>query len=432
MRRIQRIWLVLTGAALAAPMSGRAAAESFDSGFYTRGIETANYMDQGGAVFDPYYVPVKTGALLPRVTLAVTHEDNVFLEPEDGTAATSINLDAGLLALWGRPGDNHLYADYGLGLPLYNSEDAVSDRPSHLLRLGAVYHTPRSQINAQAGFRHLEDLDTVVGARVVKQDYFGDLNGEYRISGKSSVGLVGRAERHEYDAEDYVDYDRYYGGGRLYHRLTPKSEGFVQAGLGRDEPQEPADSASGADFHDLALGVRGKQSPKFSSIGRVGYMWRNYDDELRGNFEHWTASLEARSCPFGLTTFTGELYADVRPAADETGYDTVDQGVVGSASRRLFFERLRGNASVTLGRIDYRGGPDATVSSDSTSPIYNGRSDDYWGFTLGLDWWTKQHCSLGLAYSYMQRDGSREADAEMQQATSYEYGRWTFRASWNY
>ncbi len=431
MRQRILIWFLLAGAAGAAPLSVWAALDSYASGFYTRGVETAFYLDQGGAVFDPFYMPVKTGALLPRVTLSVSHEDNVFLDPEDGTAATSVNLAPGLLAIWGRPADNHLYADYGLGIPLYNSEEEVSDRPSHLLRLGAVYRTPKSQINGQFGYRHLEELDAVVGARVLKRDYFADLSAEHRISGKSSLGGLGRAERHDFDAEDYVDYDRYYGGGRLYHRLTPKSEGFVQAGLGRDEPRDATDAASGADYHDLALGVRGKQSPKFSSSGRVGYMWRTYDDQARGSFEHWIAALEARSSPFGLTAFSAELYADVRPAADEAGLDTVDQGVVVSAARRLFSERLRGNASVTLGRIDYHGG-EAEPAAGAAPLAFDGRSDNYWGFTLGVDWWTKQHFSLGLAYSYMQRDGSQDADAELQEATSYEYGRWTLRASWNY
>ena len=69
---------------------------------------------------------------------------------------------------------------------------------------------------------------------------------------------------------------------------------------------------------------------------------------------------------------------------------------------------------------------------DDDGRVFDGRSDDYWGFSLGLDWWTRQHCSFGLAYSYQQRDGSREADAETQETTSYEYGRWIFRASWNY
>ena len=430
MRKVRSILGLLAGIALLPPVIGLAAGDGFASGFYTRGIDAAYYMDQGGAVVDPFYVPVQTGAILPRVSLAVTHEDNVFLDPEDGQEGTAVTLVPGLMALWGRPSGNYTYADYGLSLPIYQSEEDQNDQPSHMLRLGAVYRKPKSQLNGQFGFRHLEDLDTVVGARIVKRDYFVDVNAEHRISGKTSLGALGRAERFEFDDDSYVEYDRYYGAGRAYYRATAKSDVFAQGGLGRDEPRQSIHSASAADFYDLSLGVRGKQSPKFNSSGRVGYMWRTYDDESRDDYAHWTASLKAESRPFGLATFGAEMYADVRPAVDADGFDAVDQGVVGSVSRRLFVERLRGNASVTLGRVDYSGQGGASDGEDGG--VYDGRRDDYWGFTLGVDWWVKKHFSIGLAYSYMERDGSQDAGSEAQEATSYEYGRWTLRASWNY
>lgn len=430
MRNVRAILGLLAGVVFPAPAVVMAASDGFASGFYTRGIDAAAYMDQAGGMAEPFYVPAKTGALLPRVSLVATHEDNASLDPEDGEDGTTVTLAPGLLALWGRPAGNHVYADYGANLPIYQSEEELDDEPSHLLRLGAVYRKPKSQLSGQFGFRRLEDLDTAVGARIAKQDVFADLNAEHRVSGKTSLGALGRAERHEFDSEGYVEYDRYYGAGRAYYRATPKSEVFAQGGLGRDEPRESRHASSAADFCDLSLGVRGKQSPKFNSTGRLGYMWRSYGDAARDDYAHWIASLKAESRPFGLTTFGAEVYADVRPAVDADGFDAVDQGVVGSVSRRLFVERLRGNASATLGRIDYSGGNGTADSQDSA--VYDGRSDEYWGFTLGVDWWSKKHFSVGLAYSYMERNGSQDADSDAREATSYEYGRWTLRASWNY
>ena len=423
----------LAGALWALPAAGLSAGGSFAAGFYTRGIEAATYMDQGAAVADPFYVPAKAGTILPRVSLAVAHEDNVFLDPDEPKSGTSVSLAPGLLALWGRPTDNHLYADYGLVIPIYESAREMSDRPSHLLRLGGLYQTGKSQIRGELGYRALEDVDAAVGARIAQQDLFADVNLEHRISGKSSAGALGRFERHLFDSDRYREYDRLYGAGRYYRRASAKSEVFVQAGLGRDEPLEPIHASGAADFHDVSLGLRGKHSPKFNSSGRFGYMWRTYDEEAREDFAHWIAAWKAESNPFGLSTFSLELYADVRPAIDAEGVDVVDQGVVGSVSRRLFVERLRGNASVTLGRIDYSGGGAAGGGADEDeSLVRDGRRDDYWGFSLGVDWWTRQHMSLGLAYSYMERNGSRNGDEAAQDATSYEQGRWTFRASWNY
>ncbi len=426
MKRIAAIWFALAGAVFAAPTLGMAADDGYAAGFYTRGVDAASYIDQGGAVVDPFYVPAKTGALLPRVSLAIARDDNVFLDATNQTVGTTISLAPGLLAIWGRPADNHVYADYGLILPLYESEEGLNDQPSHLLRLGSVYRTGKSQIQGQVGFRRLEDVDTVVGARVAKRDLSADLGVEHRISGKSSLGLQGRAEMHEFDAENYLDYNRYYGAGRLYHRVSPKSQMFVQGGLGRDDPRQPEDRAAAADFYDLSLGVRGKQSPKFNAAGRVGYMWRRYDEESRDDYAHWIASLKAESAPFGLATFTGELYADIRPAVDADAVDVVDQGVVFGANRRLFSERLRGNASATFGQIDYSGG--AVPEGGGL----DGRTDRYWGFSVGVDWWSKERFSVGVAYSYMRRDGDVEGSAETRDSTSYEQGRWTLRASWNY
>ncbi len=433
MKRVLCILSCLTGAVLAMPATGLALSDSYSAGFYTRGVDAASYIDQSGAVIDPFYLPAKTWAFLPRISLAVTHEDNVFLEPQGTNAATYVEVVPGLLTIWGRPAGNHLFADYGLILPIYESEQGVNDNPSHLLRLGAVYQTGRSQVGGQVGYRQLEDVDAVVGARIAKQDYIGDLSVEHRVTGKSSVGALGRLERHTFDSDDYADYDHYYGAGRYYRRVSAKSQAFLQAGVGRDDPLEEKDADIGADFYDLSLGLQGQQSPKFNTSGRVGYMWRQYDEETRDHFEHWIASLQAESTPFGLTIFSAELYADIRPAIDSDPTDTVDQGVVGRISRRLFIERLRGNASITFGRVDYTGQPpDGSIEAGGDPLVYDGRRDGYWGFSLGVDWWTKNQFSIGLDYAYTEREGSRNAGDELQDATSYEAGRWNLRASWNY
>lgn len=432
MNKIMGKWVWLAGL-LALPPAGRAAVDSYTSGFYTRGVDTASYLDQGG-ILDPFYLPAREVSLVPRVTLEVVHEDNIFLDPDDPDVGTSVNLIPGVLGIWGRPAGNYLYGDYGLVLPLYTSNSAMDDGISHLARLGALYREGKSQIQAELGYRLLtESVDNVVGARIGKQDYIADVNGEYEISGKSSAGLQGRVERNDYDLEEYSDYDRYYGAARLYHRSTPKSQVFVQGGIGRDEPLEDRDADLAADFYDLSLGVRGKQSPKFHSSGRVGYMWRSYDADQRADTGNWTASLRAESTPFGLTTFGGELYSDIRPAIDDDQTDVIDQGVILSASRRLFIERVRGNATFTLGRIDYTGSrPDDPAAAQAEGGLPNDRTDNYWGFSLGADWWARSQLSVGLAYSYMNRDGARGSDAEYQDSTSYEYGRWVLRTSWNY
>jgi hypothetical protein len=430
--RFALISIAITALAITALQVG-AVTDTYTSGFYTRGSDTALYMEQGGSVIDPFYIPVQAWSLLPRITLTASQDDNIFLKPDGEESATTIDLVPGLLFIYGRPDRNHLYADGGMIIPLYDDAESLDEDPSYLLTLGGLRKTGKSQLAGRAGYRRIENADTLVGARIVKEDYIGDLGAEYRVSAKSSVGINGIAEFHEYDDEAYNDYDRLYGAGRLYHRATARSEGFLQVGVGRDDiDTAPADFGD-SDFLDVSLGLRGKQSPKTSISGRVGYMWRTYDDGSLEDVNDWIASLGAETTPFGLTTFTADLSADLRPAVNSAGTTVSDQRLTVGANRRLFVERLRGNASLFIGQVEYYGSSGRPV--DVTGPselVFDGRNDEYWGFSLGVDWWTRENFSVGLNYSYFENRGAQDASDDVQEQTSYESGRWTLRVSWNY
>ncbi len=431
----QRI-VLLSGAVCAAVLmvawNAAATTDYYTSGFYTRGSDAASYMDQGGSIMDPYYLPVQEWSLLPRLTLTATKDDNIFLNPENPESATTIDFIPGLLFIYGRPDRNHLYADGGMIIPLYDSSDELSQDPSYLLNLGGVYNTGRSQVYGRGGYRRTENADTLVGARIVKEDYVGSLGVEHRVSSKSSVGANGTVEFNEYDDESYYDYNRYYGAGRAFHRMTAKSDGFIQVGVGRDDVDAPADLGD-VDFVDVSLGVRGKQSPKTSVSGRVGYMWRQYVDDGSDDVNDWIASIGAETIPFGLTTFTADLTADIRPAINSLGTSALNNRLTLGANRRLFIERLRGNVSVYYGQVEYIGDLYAPADeNDRTDLVYDGRQDDYWGYSIGVDWWTVKNFSVGLAYTYSENNGSDNGTSEEQELTSFESGRWILRASWNY
>lgn len=427
---------MLSGAVCAAVLmvawSAAARTDYYTSGFYTRGSDAAAYIDQGGSIMDPFYLPVQEWSLLPRMTLTATRDDNIFLNAENEEDATTIDFIPGLLFIYGRPDRNHLYADTGMIIPVYDSSDELDQDPSYLLTLGGVYDTGRSQLTGRGGYRRAENVDTLVGARIVKEDYLANLGVEHRVSSKSSVGANGSFEWNEYDNDAYYDYNRYYGSGRAYHRATAKSDVFVQAGAGRDDVDAPAD-AGDVDFVDLSLGVRGKQSPKTSVSGRVGYMWRQYIEGDRDDVNDWIAGIGAETIPFGFTTFTADLTADIRPAINSLGTSAINHRLTLGVNRRLFIERLRGNVSVYYGQVQYEGDINQPADpNDRTDLVYDGREDDYWGYSIGVDWWTVKNVSLGLAYSYAENNGSENGTAEEQELTSYDSGRWILRISWNY
>jgi len=385
----------------------------YTAGFYTRGSDAAFYVDQGGAL-DPFYLPAKNWTLIPRVTVAYTRSDDFFMVKEEGDPTTSLRLIPGALLIYGRPEHNHLYTDVSVSLPLSQSGTTTEDGMHYVITVGGVKKTGKSQVYARVGHRHSESEDTVIGTRVINQNYVGDIGLEHRVSTKTSLGLNGSVELNEFGNAGYLNYNRYYGAARFYHRMTEKSEWFLQGGIGRDDLATSLEGVySDALFYDVSVGMRGKPSSKTTVSGRVGYRWRKYDDETIPDVTSWMANLGAETTPFGLSTFSAELLADIRPDVTGDGDSVVDKRLTFGVNRRLFSERLRGSASVLVGLTDHYGP--------------GGRTQDaYRGFSLGIDWWTRWNFSVGAAYSYTERWSVTGG------GDSYEYGQWNCRMSWNY
>lgn len=424
-------WIALLVLFLGSVSVGWAGTDYYTAGFFTRGADAAFYIDSGDPVFDPFYVPLDRVSLLPRLTVLAIRDDNLFMNAKDRkTRGTVVQVIPGVALVYGRPEARHIFLDYGAVIPVYEDDDRLDDQISHMIMLGGAYLTTKSHVYGRVGFRRLENVDTLVGARIVKEDYIANVALEYRVSGKTLIGGLGSFDRHEFDSDQYVDYDRYYGAVRGFYEITPRSQVFIQGGMGRDDLARSDDGD--ADYYDVSLGVRGKPSPKTQVSGRVGYQWRTFDAAELEDIEHWIASLYGEVNPFGFSTFSSELYADLRPAVNARGSTSIDQRWTGSVSRRLWVERLRGNASLYVGRVDYRSPVQETAAEVPDGFVFDRRRDEYWGYTLGLDWWWKHNVSVGLAYSYTENRAARRSSEAIRDANSYDAGRWLLRASWNY
>lgn len=379
----------------------------YTAGFFTRVSDAALYMDQGG-VLDPFYIPVRHWAFLPRVTVSASREDNFFLVDDNETAATSVHLVPGVLLIIGRPEHNHFYVDTGARFPLHESESTAGT--DYMITAGGVYRTGISSVHGRVGHRRTEGADAAVGDRIARTDYIADIGMERRISTKTGLGLNASAEWNDFGNNAFLNYDRFYVAGRFYHRMTPKSRWFAQAGVGWDALNESESGVySSGRFHDFSLGVQGKPSPKTSASGRVGYQWKTFDDGSIPDVSSWIASLGANASPFGLSRFYTELMAGIRPDITRAGDTMIDKRCTLGVGRRIFSEKLRGDASVLYGNVEYYG---PGTQSDF----------DYWGFRLWLDYWTRWNLSFGTGYSYTERLGSG----------GFKAGTFSLRASWNY
>jgi len=370
-------------------------------------------------------VPAKDWSIVPRLTLTATWDDNLYLSSDDPESAELIEVVPGALLMYGQTQNNYLFLDAGLIFSAYDSTSQLENRVNYMFTLGTVYRTGKSILSADAGYRRSENADTVIGERIVKSDYVLDAGIEHELTAKSSGQLLAGVEFNNYEQGELSDYDRESLSARLYHQLTEASDIYGEIGAGRDEVDAEGDLGD-ADFIDAAIGFRGRQSGKLTLTGSVGYEWRSLEEAGRDDVDHWTSSLGFNSNPFGFTTIYGNVDTELTPAINSLGQTTIDQRYTLGLTRRLFTDRLRGNASAFIGTIDYEG-----VPVESSSANFN-RSDDYVGYNLGVDYFTVHNLSLGLTFSYFENDGNQRANAEERERTAYDSGRWVLRASWNY
>ena len=427
---------------LALPMmfgvGGAYAVDAYTSGFYTRGMEATDFMDRDDSILAPFYQPLpRRWALLPRITVTASYEDNPTLSTDDPEDTTTVYVVPGLMLVYGQRQRNHLYLDGGLIIPVHTQSGDVSEEVSYLLAAGGVFRFGKSSLSSRLGYRQMENVDTLVGARMVRRDYTGSLSGERRVSRKFSVGAMANAIRFDFDDDArYTDYWRYYGAGQVYYQLNPRNDVYLQGGMGQDR-MDGSDAAQlgDADFHDVSIGLRGRQTPKTTLAGRLGYRWREARNVDGLSSDHYIAALEASTSPMGVSVFRAEWQADIRPAVSSIGFSTVDQRGTFAVHRRVVTDRLRGQASLFVGQVDYTGpaeSGDGRAAEGGVVPVYDGRQDQYWGYSLGLDWWTHYNFSFGISYSYFENDGARNGSGDVQALTSYDSSRWGLRASWNY
>lgn len=399
--------------------------QDYSSGYYTKGLDTAANFDSGSEVYDPYYVPARDWAIVPRLTITVTWDDNLLLTNDDPQRAELIDIIPGVLAIYGRPENNYLYLDAGTIFHAYDSSDQLSDQSNYMLTLGGVYRTGKSTINGGAGFRRTETADTVIGQRIVKSDYVLNAGFNHEFSEKTSAGVDLGAEFNNYDDDDLNDYQQQDVSLRLARKVTEASDVYGRLGFGNDDVDAEGD-AGDASYMQADVGFSGKQSAKVTLSGALGYQWRTMADDAAEDVEHWTSSLGVNANPFGFTIFFANVDVSVTPAINSLGQTTIDQRYTLGVNRRLFTDRLRGNASGFWGVYDYEGVP----LGDSTANL--NRSDDYLGYNLGLDYYTIHNLSIGLTFSYFENQGNQNVSEQDRERTAYDSGRWVLRASWNY
>lgn len=405
--------IILIALGLLATGTGFAQTDYYTSEFYTRGIERAYDMDRNDR-YEPFHIPLHSWSLLPRMTLSYSQSDNYYLSDSNEISSATVNLVPGAMLVYGRPEHNHVYLDAGMIIPVYEKEQLLENGESYMLLLGGEYSTGKSRISTRIGHRRQERADWQVGERLLLRDYTAAIDLTHSISSKRAIGLGGDYGRYDYSQDRYIDYQRMRATARLYQEFTGRSDVYIQGGIGWDDIDRESPGERGdAEFYDVSLGLRGRVAPKITTDGSVGYRWCDYpDDDNMQSIEEYIANINIEYTPVGYTVLTLALLADIRPDVTGQGDAVLDRRVRVGINRRLFVDRLRGSASLIAGSVDYYGNTAATDES-------------YRGYQLGLDYLLPADLSVGLGYSYTERDRGNEQPG-------YDYDQWSVRISWSY
>jgi len=292
--------------------------QDYSSGFYTKGLDTAVNFDSGSETYDPYYLPAADWSIAPRLTLTVTWDDNLFLSNENPESAELIDLIPGVMAIYGRPDHNYLYLDAGTIYHVYDSSGNLEDQSDYLVTLGSVYKTGKSTLDGGIGFRRSETADTVIGQRILKDDYSFNLSLGHQLSEKNS-GLVGySASFSSYNDEELNDNQNQQILLRLARKVSDASDVYGQFDAGRDDVDAEGDLGD-AEYYGLAIGFTGKQSAKLTLSGDIGYQWRKIIEDDTETVEDVTSSLGINYNPFGFTVIYANFDSTISPAINSLG-----------------------------------------------------------------------------------------------------------------
>jgi len=406
---------------------------------YNRGPYASDDVGLSGRAGGSYTVRAGKFKLRPRVQASVIYDDNVYLEVDEPVSATYSVLSPSVMLLFGNEQHNYCYVDYSIDIPVL-AEELREDIRSQSATAFVRYERPKSQVNAWHRYRDIRGMDTVLGARISKQEHvsFGGI--EHRVGSKTSLGLNGTYEIHDFEDMSYTDFMQYEVAGRMYWHARARTDFFGQLGHGWVDIDGQEQEFGDARYAEASVGVRGRLRPKLSAVGRVGYQHRYFDSEEINDIDHWTSAIDFDGRLFRHVRAGLGLWTSIRPAVNAAGHSVIETRIEPGLSRRLWSDRLIGSVNFALGRVDYRGPadvePDPSEDVEEEEPVvYDGRLDYYAGFTALLDWWWTRYSSVGVGYSRMESRSNREGDFEdevIEGDPSYTGERWLLRASFNF
>lgn len=320
---------------------------------------------------------------------SASYNDNVFLAPDDGSAAEDeiFVVTPGLELTFGKNsllrGTVSVYEDF----VSYSDNSQFNEELAHFV-FKSVYEGAKLKVDANASFheRYQNSRDALLTNDLVRFDtYAAGAKGELSVSQKSKIGAGFQYDSTDYKTTGFVDRENYTVPLDYYFAIRPKID--LSAGL---QYRKTDTDAVNADYEDyfFNVGARGEFTPKLIGTARVGYTLRDP-----------SASGADDSSLFGVDVGLNYIYSPKTQFKLNLGNDFNTSSVGGSqevASIDLgvtsqLTTDWSARASIGYQQIDYSGFD---------------RTDNYVMGLLGVSYLINQYVSIDATYTYMENDNN--------------------------
>lgn len=333
------------------------------------------------------------GVLLLHVETAVQHDSNVFVnanEESDWILRLSPHLQflrrAGTIQL-----------DASAGVDVLRFLDLSDENTENFFtRLSLTYPNRPGFVPTYGrfdiGWRERSFADQSLGELTHSQIFDVGANVRHFFSDKLALTGAAGYSQENFDLGRFSKIERWKAGGNIGHFYSDKLELFTGYRYRRTETEGRTQRSLGIDDHLLHVGGEGALFPRVVGRVSVGVQHRRFNDN---------AAMDNETRPYGdlsldwspkhrtVLTLAGGQDFDV--TADDRSVDmtrvslTLNQGI----SQDLSFKP---NINYSHQRYTWSGG--------------SSRTDDSYGAGIGLVYDLNMDASLGVRYSYLDRDSS--------------------------
>ena len=380
------------------PAYAQVGATDLNAGPYAQwrpGREQPIENDEGTGLLDNF-------KLRPYLGVSYARDDNVFWVEDGGNRQTDdiLTVAPGIILRYARQEKHSIELDYSHEWHWYDEfkeEDYEADRLSLRLRtgtaktffiLGDTYSETRREDNASQS-RLDEERNIAYG------------NIKHILSEKTALGLRGFYQTvHFRESEpmyvDPIDYDEAQIGGRLYYRITAKTDIFAEYAVGQvklDDDDVPGDYGD-ADYQQVSVGINGQVTEKTTTYGSVGYQHRTFEGDI-DDVDRWTAGIGAQSAFTQRLRGGCDLVAGITPSVTTAGHSVTTTRVSPYLSRDFIYDYFTATISGAYERARYY-----------TEDGRRDESDDYWEAGALLDWHPLKQMTIGVGYVHQVSRGN--------------------------